>query len=161
MPEQYKIWQKNIAKNYILYRKIRFFHTNKEVYCRILFFLCNFVRYYLVENITNFLYNLFINKGVNFMEKELYETRKTTTQKGEEMLLHYHLLREDMTEEGDNKTAVYGVQVSEFIGGELQDMEYVDGITDCKDKILNILQTLVHGLVTPVTLVNILDDMIE
>lgn len=40
-------------------------------------------------------------------------------------------------------------------------MEYVDGITDCKDKILNILQTLVHGLVTPVTLVNILDDMIE
>ena len=94
------------------------------------------------------------------MEKELCHVRKGNTQEGEELLLQYFLLGNEKTKK-NSKTAVFGVQVSEFLDGVLCETQYVEGVADCRDKILKILQKLADGLVTPVSLVNILDDIIE
>ena len=73
------------------------------------------------------------------------------------MRLDYSLT--EMVSDADQMTPFYGVQVTKYLG-DLTETDVAWGVSDSKDTVVSILKKLHHFQVTPITMVEILDDLI-
>lgn len=59
----------------------------------------------------------------------------------------------------DNGEPYYGIQIIKY-GDENLEMEEIRGVSYSKDKVKTIIQILFHHVVTPISMVEIVDDLI-
>ena len=73
------------------------------------------------------------------------------------MRLDYSLT--EKVSEADQLTPFYGVQVTKYLG-DLMESEEAWGISDSKDIVVSILKKLHHYQVTPISMVEIVDELV-
>lgn len=72
------------------------------------------------------------------------------------MRLEYNLTEKRST---DNDEPYYGIQIIRYLDDNL-DMEEISGISYSKDKVKSITEILFQHVVTPISMVEIIDDLI-
>lgn len=72
--------------------------------------------------------------------------------------LEYYLVRED-SEESVGETA-YGIAIVKR-DGEYTETEKTGGISYCEEEVRSILKLLIDGMVTPIGLLEIVDDLVS
>ncbi len=59
----------------------------------------------------------------------------------------------------DNEEPYYGIQIVKYLDDNME-MEEISGISYSKDKVKSIIKILFQHIVTPITMVEIIDDLI-
>ena len=77
---------------------------------------------------------------------------------GTVMKLDYSLI--ENYPENDQKSPFFGVKVTKYLNGKVETDE-VEGVSTSREKVVEILKKLCDFEVTPISLVEILDDMIS
>ncbi len=95
------------------------------------------------------------------MERMMVRSKKFTDEKGEDSTLYYWLLSREVLDEEGNGVIAYGVETAQYNGEQLLGQEYVDCISFKKGIMLDFIQSMARGNVTPVTLLSLVDDFIS
>lgn len=73
------------------------------------------------------------------------------------MRLDYSLTEKSSME--DQNTSYYGVKVTKYLD-DLMESDEIDAISSSKDSVVSILNKLYHHKVTPISLVEIVDELV-
>lgn len=92
------------------------------------------------------------------MLKETYTTTKYTSEKGNEVTLCYDITSREVRREDNTKEMVYGVCVSKEEAG-MREQDWIDGIAEDRESIVAMCQKLARGLVTPIALADVVDEL--
>lgn len=89
-------------------------------------------------------------------KKELLFKNEVTLEDNRMMRLEYNLTENQSV---DNDEPYYGIQIIKYLDGNLE-MEEVRGVSYSKDKVKSITKILFQHVVTPISLVEIIDNLI-
>ena len=99
---------------------------------------------------------IYILGGNSMKVKELRFTNEVALEDDRIMRLEYYLTENHSSE---NDAPYYGIQIIKFIDDNLE-MEEINGVAYSKDKVKSIIKTLFQHVVTPISMVEIIDDLI-
>lgn len=95
------------------------------------------------------------------MEKMLIRSKNIVDDKGEKYALYYWILKREVLDNRDNIVNMYGVEVEKYQGSSLLENECAECLSFKKNKVLELIQRLAAGNVTPTTLLVLADDFIS
>ena len=94
--------------------------------------------------------------GNSMRKKELLFKNEVTLDDDRMMRLEYNLTENHME---DNDEPYYGIQIIKYFDDNLE-MDEVSGISYSKDKVKSVTKILFQHVVTPISMVEIIDDLI-
>lgn len=94
------------------------------------------------------------------MNTETYKTLKCGTDNNEEIVLQYILLSKESFEEPRSDKTIYGIKLNKIMG-DITETETIHGISEDKKIVTSMIEKIASGHVTPITLVNVVDDMLD
>lgn len=100
--------------------------------------------------------DLYFFGGNCMRKKELLFWNELTLEDDRMMRLEYSLTENHSV---DNEEPYYGIQIIKYIGDNLE-TEEVEGVSYSKDKVKSITKILYQYTVTPISMVEIIDDLI-
>lgn len=89
---------------------------------------------------------------------DLIGERNVELEDQREMVLNYYLIEEPSKANGD-MNYLYGIKIEKQFGG-IVESEEVEAISYSKEVVLQLINTLMECTVTPMTLVEVVDDLI-
>ncbi|GKX27946.1 hypothetical protein SH1V18_04260 [Vallitalea longa] len=92
------------------------------------------------------------------MKKRLQGTREVVTENNHIINLEYYLIETPYYEKNSLKVA-YGIEILKK-DNKILESDIVSKITDCKDKVMIILNKLIANTVTPVGMVVAIDELL-
>ncbi len=95
------------------------------------------------------------------MERILTFCKKMTDESGEEHLLYYWLLRKEITESPSQQKAVYGIEIAKYHQEELLEQEKITSLSTSESRVMELIQKMARGNVTPMTLLPLADDFLS
>lgn len=75
------------------------------------------------------------------------------------MQLEYYLIQESSVSKESGLKSIYGIKILKKLGGVVESEE-VKGISYSKEVVMQLIETLMKFTVTPMTMVEVLDDLI-
>lgn len=75
------------------------------------------------------------------------------------MQLEYYLIQESSVSKESDMKSIYGIKIMKKLGGAVESEE-VKGISYSKEVVMQLIDTLMKFTVTPMTMVEVLDDLI-
>jgi len=98
------------------------------------------------------------------MKRTLYSTKSVSYEHGAEapFSLEYYILEDDI--DFKSKKRIYGIEIiktEEQNGIKLKEKKSIEGISSSENIIFGIIKMLDSNLVTPITLKDVIEDMIE
>lgn len=75
------------------------------------------------------------------------------------MQLEYYLIQESSVSKESEVKSIYGIKIQKLFGEAIESDE-VGGISYSKEVVLQLIDTLMKATVTPLTMVEVLDDLI-
>lgn len=88
--------------------------------------------------------------------KELLFINEVTLENDRKMKLEYSIIE---SLESENGKPYYGIQIVKYIDGSTE-TEEIDGISYSRNKVESITRILYQNIVTPISMVEIVDDLI-
>lgn len=107
----------------------------------------------------NFNCQLIFSLGLgDFSMQQLLFSNEVLLEDARVMKLDYRLT-ERMSED-DHKTTYYGVRITKYLGDIIESDE-VAGLSESKDSVLSVIKKLCQFQVTPISMVDVLDDLVS
>ena len=107
----------------------------------------------------NFNCQLIFSLGLgDFSMQQLLFSNEVLLEDARVMKLDYSLT-ERMSED-DHKTTYYGVRITKYLGDIIESDE-VAGLSESKDSVLSVIKKLCQFQVTPISMVDVLDDLVS
>lgn len=94
------------------------------------------------------------------MKNEVFETKELTADNGKVYSLNYNLISIDIVDENYKNSTAYGIEIEKFLDQQLKEKDFIYAISNNKQKVISLLKILSEGKVTPMSLVNVVDDYI-
>ncbi len=92
------------------------------------------------------------------MERILTFCKKIIDETGQEHLLYYWLLRKKGKETED---AVYGIEITKYKEEQLVEKEQIASLSTSESRVVELIQKMARGNVTPMTLLPLADDFLS
>lgn len=94
------------------------------------------------------------------MINEVFETKELTADNGKVYSLNYNLISIDIVDENYESSTAYGIEIEKFLNQQLKEKDFIYAISKNKQEVISLLKILSNGKVTPMSLVNVIDDYI-
>ena len=92
------------------------------------------------------------------MERILTFCKKIIDETGQEHLLYYWLLRKKGKGAED---AVYGIEITKYKEEQLVEKEQIASLSTSESRVIELIQKMARGNVTPMTLLPLADDFLS
>jgi hypothetical protein len=115
----------------------------------------------MVLSVYNFNCQLIFSLGLgdlSMQQLQLLFSNEVLLEDARVMKLDYSLT-ERMSED-DHKTTYYGVRITKYLGDIIESDE-VAGLSESKDSVLTVIKKLCQFQVTPISMVDVLDDLVS
>ena len=99
--------------------------------------------------------------GICMKRIDLIGERNVTLEDQREMVLNYYLIEEPSKENGvmNSSKYLYGIKIEKQFGG-IVESEEVEALSYSKEVVLQLISTLMECTVTPMTLIEVVDELI-
>lgn len=144
----------------------QYISQNSVIYCRILSNLLQFVLFcnnILVVFYVKSLYNILqkintLNEKERNMERILTFCKKIIDETGQEHLLYYWLLKKKAKGTEDD---IYGIEITKYRQEQLIEKEQIESLSTSESRVVELIQKMARGNVTPMTLLPLADDFLS
>lgn len=92
------------------------------------------------------------------MERILTFCKKMIDETGQEHLLYYWLLRQQ--KKGTEDT-IYGIEIAKYKEEQLIEKEQIESLSTSESRVVELIQKMARGNVTPMTLLPLADDFLS
>ncbi|MEY8320164.1 DUF6514 family protein [Lachnospiraceae bacterium 46-61] len=92
------------------------------------------------------------------MERILTFCKKMIDETGQEHLLYYWLLRKQ--KKGTEDT-IYGIEIAKYKEEKLIEKEQIESLSTSESRVVELIQKMARGNVTPMTLLPLADDFLS
>ncbi|MCI8630481.1 MAG: hypothetical protein HFE57_13505 [Firmicutes bacterium] len=92
------------------------------------------------------------------MERILTFCKKMIDETGQEHLLYYWLLRKQ--KKGTEDT-IYGIEIAKYREEQLIEKEQIESLSTSESRVVELIQKMARGNVTPMTLLPLADDFLS
>ena len=92
------------------------------------------------------------------MERILTFCKKMIDETGQEHLLYYWLLRKQ--KKGTEDT-IYGIEIAKYREEQLIEKEQIESLSTSESRVIELIQKMARGNVTPMTLLPLADDFLS
>ncbi len=92
------------------------------------------------------------------MERILTFCKKMIDETGQEHLLYYWLLRKQ--KKGTEDT-IYGIEIAKYKEEQLIEKEQIESLSTSESRVVELIQKMARGNVTPMTLLPLADDFLS
>ena len=90
------------------------------------------------------------------MERILTFCKKIIDETGQEHLLYYWLLKKK-----GKKDAIYGIEIAKYKQEKLIEREQIESLSTSESRVIELIQKMARGNVTPMTLLPLADDFLS
>ncbi len=92
------------------------------------------------------------------MERILTFCKKIIDETGQEHLLYYWLLKKKTKGTED---AIYGIEITKYKQEQLIEKEQIESLSTSESRVVELIQKMARGNVTPMTLLPLADDFLS
>lgn len=92
------------------------------------------------------------------MERILTFCKKMIDETGQEHLLYYWLLRKQKKGTADT---IYGIEIAKYKEEQLIEKEQIESLSTSESRVMELIQKMARGNVTPMTLLPLADDFLS